>query len=44
MYGIDGRSELPEEILDHFEGYQGPGRSGSATGPRISSNSTSTAR
>ena len=25
MYGIDGRSELPEEILDHFEGYRGSG-------------------
>jgi GH15 family glucan-1,4-alpha-glucosidase len=23
MYGIDGRSELPEEILDHLEGYEG---------------------
>jgi GH15 family glucan-1,4-alpha-glucosidase len=23
MYGIDGRSELPEEVLDHFEGYRG---------------------
>ena len=23
MYGIDGRSELPEEILDHLEGYRG---------------------
>jgi GH15 family glucan-1,4-alpha-glucosidase len=23
MYGIDGRSELTEEILDHFEGYRG---------------------
>jgi GH15 family glucan-1,4-alpha-glucosidase len=23
MYGIDGRAELPEEILDHFEGYRG---------------------
>jgi len=23
LYGIDGRSELPEEILDHLEGYRG---------------------
>jgi GH15 family glucan-1,4-alpha-glucosidase len=23
MYGIDGRSELPEELLDHLEGYEG---------------------
>src|SRR5918996_1087341 len=23
MYGIDGRRELPEEVLDHFEGYRG---------------------
>jgi GH15 family glucan-1,4-alpha-glucosidase len=23
MYGIDGRPELPEEELDHFEGYRG---------------------
>jgi GH15 family glucan-1,4-alpha-glucosidase len=23
MYGIDGTSELPEEVLDHFEGYMG---------------------
>jgi GH15 family glucan-1,4-alpha-glucosidase len=23
MYGIDGRTELPEETLDHFEGYEG---------------------
>jgi GH15 family glucan-1,4-alpha-glucosidase len=23
MYGIDGREELPEEILDHLEGYRG---------------------
>ena len=22
MYGIDGRHDLPEEVLDHFEGYQ----------------------
>src|SRR5439155_8827320 len=25
MYGIDGRAELPEEMLDHFEGYRGSG-------------------
>ena len=25
MYGIDGRLELPEEVLDHFEGYRGSG-------------------
>jgi GH15 family glucan-1,4-alpha-glucosidase len=25
MYGIDGRRELPEETLDHFEGYRGSG-------------------
>jgi GH15 family glucan-1,4-alpha-glucosidase len=25
MYGIDGRSDLPEETLDHFEGYRGSG-------------------
>jgi GH15 family glucan-1,4-alpha-glucosidase len=23
MYGIDGRTTLPEELLDHLEGYQG---------------------
>jgi GH15 family glucan-1,4-alpha-glucosidase len=23
MYGIDGRSELTEDVLDHFEGYRG---------------------
>jgi GH15 family glucan-1,4-alpha-glucosidase len=23
MYGIDGRTELPEEVLDHLEGYGG---------------------
>src|SRR4029077_13300044 len=23
MYGIDGRTELPEETLDHLEGYRG---------------------
>ena len=23
MYGIDGRKELPEELLDHLEGYRG---------------------
>jgi len=32
MYGIDGRSELTEEILDHLEGYRGsrPVRIGNA--------------
>jgi GH15 family glucan-1,4-alpha-glucosidase len=25
MYGIDGRRELPEQVLDHFEGYRGSG-------------------
>jgi GH15 family glucan-1,4-alpha-glucosidase len=25
MYGIDGRAELPEETLDHLEGYKGSG-------------------
>jgi GH15 family glucan-1,4-alpha-glucosidase len=25
MYGIDGRTDLPEEILDHLEGYEGSG-------------------
>jgi pentatricopeptide repeat protein len=25
MYGIDGRPDLPEEILEHFEGYRGSG-------------------
>ena len=25
LYGIDGRHELPEETLDHFEGYCGSG-------------------
>jgi GH15 family glucan-1,4-alpha-glucosidase len=23
MYGIDGRAELPEQVLDHLEGYRG---------------------
>jgi GH15 family glucan-1,4-alpha-glucosidase len=23
MYGIDGRTDLPEEVLDHMEGYEG---------------------
>ena len=23
MYGIDGRSELPEDVLEHWEGYRG---------------------
>jgi GH15 family glucan-1,4-alpha-glucosidase len=25
MYGIDGRTELTEETLDHLEGYRGSG-------------------
>ena len=25
MYGIDGRRETPEAVLDHFEGYKGSG-------------------
>ena len=25
MYGVDGSAELPEEVLDHFEGYRGSG-------------------
>ncbi|HEY4827514.1 MAG TPA: glycoside hydrolase family 15 protein [Solirubrobacteraceae bacterium] len=25
LYGIDGRARVPEEILDHFEGYRGSG-------------------
>jgi GH15 family glucan-1,4-alpha-glucosidase len=25
MYGIDGRTDLPEETLDHLEGYEGSG-------------------
>ena len=43
MYGIDGRSELEEEELDHLEGYRGPRPSGSATARRTSCSSTSTA-
>ena len=37
MYGIDGRSELPEEILDHFEGYRGssPVRVGNAAADQL---------
>src|SRR5437773_9902593 len=33
MYGIDGRHELPEETLDHLEGYRGsrPVRVGALT-------------
>ena len=32
MYGIDGRRELPEQLLDHLEGYRGsrPVRTGNA--------------
>ncbi len=44
MYRVDGSSDLNEETLDHFEGYRGRRRCGSATAPPISSSSTSTAR
>ena len=43
MYGIDGREDLPEEELWHLEGYMGSARCGSATRPRPSCSSTSTA-
>ena len=43
MYGIDGRSELTEEELDHLEGYAARGRSGSATARTGSCSWTSTA-
>ena len=43
MYGIDGRADLEEEVLDHLEGYRGSRRCGSATAPPTSSSSTSTA-
>ncbi|MDP9840944.1 glycoside hydrolase family 15 protein [Streptosporangium lutulentum] len=37
MYGIDGRTELPETELSHFEGYQGsaPVRIGNAAAPQL---------
>ncbi|MEX2464569.1 MAG: glycoside hydrolase family 15 protein [Gaiellaceae bacterium] len=37
MYGIDGRPELPEETLDHFEGYRGsrPVRIGNAAADQL---------
>jgi GH15 family glucan-1,4-alpha-glucosidase len=37
MYGIDGRRELPEETLDHFEGYRGsrPVRIGNAAADQL---------
>jgi len=37
MYGIDGRSELEEEILDHLEGYRGssPVRIGNAAADQL---------
>ena len=44
MYGIDGRHELPEETLDHLEGYTRlAARCASATALASSSSSTSTA-
>jgi len=37
MYGIDGRSELEEEVLDHLEGYRGsaPVRVGNAAAAQL---------
>ena len=37
MYGIDGRSELPEEVLGHLEGYMGsaPVRIGNAAATQL---------
>ena len=37
MYGIDGRHELPEETLDHWEGYKGssPVRIGNAASQQL---------
>ena len=37
MYGIDGRAELPEETLDHLEGYErsGPVRIGNAAADQL---------
>jgi GH15 family glucan-1,4-alpha-glucosidase len=37
MYGIDGRSDLPEEQLDHLEGYRGsaPVRIGNAAASQL---------
>lgn len=37
MYGIDGRHELPEEVLDHLEGYRGsrPVRVGNAASDQL---------
>jgi GH15 family glucan-1,4-alpha-glucosidase len=37
MYGIDGRAELPEETLDHLEGYRGskPVRIGNAAAGQL---------
>ncbi len=44
MYGIDGRHDLSEEILDHLDGYMARARSGSAMAPTTSCSRTSTAR
>jgi GH15 family glucan-1,4-alpha-glucosidase len=37
LYGIDGRAEIPEETLDHFEGYRGsrPVRIGNAAADQL---------
>ena len=43
LYGIDGRTEIPEETLDHLEGYRDRVPCGSETPPPSSSSSTSRA-
>lgn len=44
MYRVDGDPDLPEETLEHFEGYRGSSPSTSATEPPTSSSWTSTVR
>jgi GH15 family glucan-1,4-alpha-glucosidase len=40
MYGIGGERELTEQTLDHLSGYDGAGRSASATAPGTSASTT----